>query len=151
MTSSRPAVTLKNSCRRYNDRMVPKGPGRGPMKLLLIEDDTHVAQVLAEAFRADGHETTVSHSGEDGLAHLTRERPDAVVLDVRLPSMNGVAVLRQIRSTDPDLPVIIITGLASPGEIAEARRLGVTEIIQKPEILKHFSASLARVERSGRR
>src|SRR6059036_477136 len=121
------------------------GSGRGPMKLLLIEDDVHVAKVLAEAFGADGHETTIMHSGEEGLAYLTRERPDAVVLDVRLPRLNGVAVLREIRATDPTLPVIIMTGLATPGEIAEVRRLGVAEIVEKPEILRHFSEALARI------
>ena len=115
------------------------------MKILLIEDDVHVAQVLAEAFAADGHETTVQYTGETGLAYLKRERPDAVVLDVRLPTMNGVAVLRQIRSNDPVLPVIIMTGLATPAEMAEARRLGVAEIIEKPEVLKNFSDALARV------
>ena len=115
------------------------------MKLLLIEDDELVARVLADAFGADGHETTIRHSGEEGLAYLTRELPDAVVLDVRLPAINGVAVLRQIRSTDPELPVIIMTGLATPGEIAEARRLGVAEIIEKPQVLKHFSEALARI------
>jgi len=79
------------------------------------------------------------------VAYLTRERPDAVVLDIRLPTMNGVAVLRQIRSTDPRLPIIIMTGLATPEEIAEARHLGVTEIIEKPEVLRHFSEALARI------
>ena len=115
------------------------------MKLLLIEDDEHVAQVLAEAFASQGHATAIRYTGEEGLAYLTRERPDAVVLDVRLPRLNGVAVLRQIRATDPALPVIIMTGLATPGEIAEARRLGVTEIIEKPEVLRHFSEALARI------
>ncbi len=115
------------------------------MKLLLIEDDEHVAQVLAEAFASQGHATAIRYTGEDGLAYLTRERPDAVVLDVRLPRLNGVEVLRQIRVTDPALPVIIMTGLATPGEIAEVRRLGVTEIIEKPDILRHFSEALARI------
>ena len=135
---SRSVVTLKISCSTCHDK--------GTMKLLLIEDDERVAQVLAEAFRADGHETTVRHTGEDGLAYLRRDRPDAVVLDLRLPELNGVAVLRQIRSTDPELPVIIMTGLATLGEIAEARRLGVTEIIEKPEVLKRFSEALSRIE-----
>ena len=49
------------------------------MKRLLIEDDVRVAQILAEAFGEDGHETTIRYTGEDGLAYLTRERPDAVV------------------------------------------------------------------------
>ncbi len=115
------------------------------MRLLLIEDDEHVAQVLAEAFASQGHATAIRYTGEEGLAYLTRERPDAVVLDVRLPRLNGVAVLRQIRATDPTLPVIIMTGLATPGEIAEARRLGVIEIIEKPDILRHFSEALARI------
>jgi len=115
------------------------------MKLLLIEDDEHVAQVLADAFTSQGHATAITYTGEDGLAYLTRERPDAVVLDVRLPRLDGVAVLRQIRATDPTLPVIIMTGLATQGEIAEIRRLGVTEIIEKPEILRRFSEALARI------
>ena len=115
------------------------------MKLLLIEDDQHVAQMLADAFASQGHATAIRYTGEEGLAYLTRERPDAVVLDVRLPRLNGVAVLRQIRATDPALPVIIMTGLATPGEIAEARRLGVTEIIEKPQVLRHFSEALARI------
>jgi len=118
------------------------------MKLLLIEDDEAVAQVLAEAFTSGGHETAVTYTGEDGLAYLKRERPDAVVLDVRLPKLNGVAVLRQIRSTDQALPVIIMTGLATPGEIAEIRRLGVTEIIEKPEVLRRFSEALSRIAKS---
>jgi len=115
------------------------------MKLLLIEDDEHVAQVLAEAFASQGHATAIRYTGEDGLAYLTRERPDAVVLDIRLPRLNGIAVLQQIRATDPVLPVIILTGLATQGEIAEARRLGVTEIIEKPDILRHFGEALARI------
>jgi DNA-binding response OmpR family regulator len=115
------------------------------MKLLLIEDDVRVAWVLAEAFGAEGHETTIRYTGEDGLAYLARERPDAVVLDVRLPAIDGVGVLRQIRATDQTLPVIIMTGLATLGEMAEARRLGVTEIIEKPDVLKHFSEALARI------
>lgn len=112
------------------------------MKLLVIEDEKAVAHVLAEAFGSEGHEVVIRYTGEDGLAYLTHERPDAVVLDIRLPKINGVAVLQQIRSTDPRLPVIIMTGLATPDEVAEIRRLGVTEIIEKPEVLRRFSEAL---------
>jgi DNA-binding response OmpR family regulator len=115
------------------------------MRLLLIEDDEQVAEVLSDAFGSQGHETAIRHTGEDGLVYLTHDRPDAVVLDIRLPKLNGVAVLRQIRASDPSLPVIIMTGLATPGEIAEVRRLGVTEIVEKPEVLKNFSEALKRI------
>ena len=115
------------------------------MKILLIEDDEDVAEVLAEAFAAGGHEIAIALTGEDGLACLARDHPDAIVLDVRLPGLNGVDVLRQIRSLDPGLPVIIMTGLATPGELTEIRRLGVTEIVEKPELLKRFGEALARI------
>jgi len=115
------------------------------VRILLIEDDENVAEVLADAFAADGHETAITHTGEEGLAYLARERPDVVVLDMRLPTLNGVGVLRQIRSTDSKLPVIIMTGLATRGELAEIRRLGVTEIVEKPEVLKNFGDALARI------
>ena len=120
------------------------------VRILLIEDDENVAEVLADAFAADGHETAITHTGEEGLAYLARERPDVVVHDMRLPTLNGVVVLRQIRSTDSTLPVIIMTGLATPGELAQARRLGVTEIVEKPEVLKRLGDALARIARRDR-
>ena len=86
----------------------------GRVNLLLIEDEVDVADVLATAFRDDGHKTVIAYTGEEGLTLLGRERPDAVLLDIRLPKMNGIEVLRRIRSIDQALPVIIITGLATP-------------------------------------
>src|SRR5947209_20064231 len=95
---------------------------RRRMRILLIEDDENVAEVLADAFAVDGHETAIAHTGEDGLAYLARERPDGVVPDVRLPTLNGVGVLRTIHSTDPNLPVTIMTAVAAEGEAAGIRR-----------------------------
>jgi len=120
------------------------------MKLLLIEDDVLVAEVLASTFAAEGHETVIAHSSEEGLARLCQDQPDVVLLDVHLPKMSGIEVLRQIRSTDQTLPVIILTGKATASEIGEAQKLGVTDIIEKPYFLKHFGDALARaVRRSG--
>ena len=116
----------------------------GRVNLLLIEDEVDVADVLATAFRDDGHKTVIAYTGEEGLTLLGRERPDAVLLDIRLPKMNGIEVLRRIRSIDQALPVIVITGIATPSEIEEARELGVTEVIEKSYVLRNFSESLAR-------
>src|SRR5262245_51297613 len=103
---------------------------------------------MARAFREDGHEIVIAYTGEEGLTRLRHERPDAVLLDIRLPKMSGIEVLRAIRSMDQTLPVVIITGLATPGEMAEARELGVTEIIEKSYVLKYFTESLARAVRA---
>jgi DNA-binding response OmpR family regulator len=119
------------------------------MRLLLIEDDVNVAQVLSDTFEKQGHVLKVFHSGEEGLAELNRERPDAVLLDLRLPKMGGLDILRQIRSRDTELPVIIVTGYPDHKDIAEAMRLGVTDVVQKPYVLKHFSEALTRISKRG--
>lgn len=85
-----------------------------------------------------------AQGGQKGLALLDRLRPDAVFLDIRMPEMGGLAVLRWIRATDPGLPVI--TGHARQDDLDQARRLGVTGIIEKPLILNRLTDALARLE-----
>lgn len=92
-----------------------------------------------------GHDTVVCHSGKEGLASIQARPPDVVFLDVRMPGMDGIAVLRNIRAMDTSLPVILVTGHATPGEIEQARRLGVTEIVEKPYILNEFTSALSRI------
>jgi len=104
-----------------------------------------VAYLLSSAFADQGHQTTVSHTGEEGLRCLEHNRPDAVFLDVRLPTINGIEVLRTIRLTDRALPVILITGHANPGQLTEARQLGVTDVIAKPSVLTHFTDALVQI------
>ena len=113
------------------------------MKILIIDDEIHVAAMLAEAVSRQGHQATVASDGEEGLVLISQNRPDAVFLDVVLREMNGIDVLRRIRRTDPTLPVILITGHADPDQLAEAQRLGVTDILEKPFLLNQLSSALA--------
>jgi len=115
------------------------------MRILLVEDDVPVAEFLAEAFQQAGHQTSVSHSGEEALRILHQESAEVVFLDMILPKMNGIELLERIRLIDPTLPVIIITACPDLEEVKEARRLGVTEVIEKPYVLKHYTDALARV------
>jgi len=98
-----------------------------------------------ECFRRRGPPDDRLPYGRGRLLRLEHDRPDAVLLDVRLPTINGIEVLRTIRLTDRALPVILITGYASPGQLAEARQLGVTDIIAKSFILTHFADVLVRI------
>lgn len=117
------------------------------MKILLVEDEIPVAATLADSIAQAGHEVMVAHDGEEGLVLVRENRPDAVFLDVMLGELSGIDVLRHIRKSNPDLPVILITGQALPEQLEEARRLGVTEILQKPFILKQLTRALAVLER----
>jgi len=115
------------------------------MKILIVDDEVHVAKVLADSVRLQGHEAFVAGGGEEGLALLDQKRPDAVFLDIVMPGMGGIEVLRRIREVYPALPVIVITGHASTAEIEEAKRLGVTDCVQKPFVLNQLSQALGRL------
>ena len=115
------------------------------MKILIVDDEVHVAKVLAESVRLQGHEPLVAGSGQEGLALLDQKRPDAIFLDIVMPGMSGIEVLRRVREAYPALPVIVITGHASTAEIEEAKRLGVTDCLQKPFVLNQLSEALGRL------
>jgi len=114
------------------------------MRILIIDDEVDVAGLLARAVEEQGHETTLVYDGETALSRLKDLRPDAVFLDVRLPGLSGIEVLRKIRAVDPDLPVILITGHALTQELEEARRLNVTDIVEKLYVLSHLTEALGR-------
>ena len=103
------------------------------MKLLLIEDHVPVADVLTAAFRDIGHEVSVAHTGEEGLRELASNCPDAVLLDVTLPGMDGVTVLRAIRERDQRLPVIVLSGNVTPEQIEQLWNLGIHDVIRSEE------------------
>lgn len=113
------------------------------MRILIIDDETEVAQVLASAVEDGGHQALVATGGREGLEFIAVHKPDAVFLDVRMPGLDGLAVLRSIRVTDPTLPVLVITGHAGEQEIEEAQRLGVTDVIEKPFILNSLTKAMA--------
>lgn len=116
------------------------------MRILIVEDDIHVARVLAESVRLQGHEAIVAGSGQEGLSLLDQWRLDGVFLDIVMPKVSGIEVLRQIRTTHPGLPVIVITGHATSPQINEARRLGVTDVIRKPYALRQLGQILTSLE-----
>jgi CheY-like chemotaxis protein len=120
------------------------------IKVLVVEDDERVAELFASTLEEAGHAAMVCHNGPDGLAMIRDYSPEVVFLDVRMPGMSGIEVLRAIRSMDASLPVILVTGHATPGEIEQARQLGVTEVVNKPYILNEFTAALTRIARHRR-
>jgi DNA-binding NtrC family response regulator len=103
---------------------------RAPAEVLIIDDDPTVHRALTPALGAFSVRT--ASSGEEGLAHAERCRPDVVLLDVMLPQMGGMAVLRALRRSAADLPVIMMTGFAEVQSAVQAIKLGAVDYLQKP-------------------
>jgi CheY-like chemotaxis protein len=112
------------------------------VRILVIDDEPLVADVVAEALRLEDHDVVVACSGEEGLRIIAENPPDAVFLDIIMPGMDGIEVLRAIREWHLRLPVIILSGWVSQSQLEEARRLGVTEVISKPVPLKNLTRAL---------
>ena len=102
------------------------------IKILLVDDEAEFVKTLTERVRIRGLDADFALSGEAALAMLTDSLPDVMVLDLKMPGMEGLEVLRQVRRQHPKLPVLILTGHGSERDKAEARRNGAFDYLQKP-------------------
>jgi CheY-like chemotaxis protein len=117
------------------------------MKILVIDDEPIVAGLIADGLREEGYEQIVTaNSGPEGLQAIEREAPDVVFLDITMPGMDGIEVLRRIRERSGDLPVVILSGWGTEGQLEAARKLGVMDVLKKPAPLKNVSQTLARLQ-----
>jgi two-component system phosphate regulon response regulator PhoB len=116
--------------------------------VLIIEDDEQVRFGLTALLVRSGYSVLTAATGHDALAMLRRpfSAIDVVVLDVYLPDINGVDLCERLRALYPDLPVIVSTGEANPGEASRLLELGVRRYFLKPiapeELLASVEAAL---------
>ena len=114
-------------------------------KLLVIDDEEGIRNLLDTLLRRKGYDVVLADDGRKGLVLFRRERPDVVVLDLKMPEMDGVMVLQQIRSVDLTQPVIILTGAGTPEREQQVRALGVTEFVEKEFSLHCLGDALKRL------
>ena len=102
------------------------------MNILIVDDEEVLQDVLTVLIRKEGHNTISAYSGEDALETLEREDVDLVLLDLMLPGMNGMQVLREIRQRQPEQVVVVITAFSSIESAIAAMREGAFHYIPKP-------------------
>jgi CheY-like chemotaxis protein len=120
-------------------------PGSPMAKILVIDDEQGIRELLDALLRRKGYDVVLAESGRKGLELFRRERPDVLVLDLKMPEMDGLTVLRQIRSLDPRMPVIILTGAGTAEAEQQVRALGVTEYVEKEFSLHLLGDALKRL------
>jgi DNA-binding NtrC family response regulator len=100
-------------------------------KVLLIDDDELVLVMTRKALEDEGYSVLSTADGPQGIALYKEHRPDLVLLDVGLPSMSGVEVLKQIRLHDPKARVIVVSGYSATESVSSAIRYGAWDFVEK--------------------
>jgi DNA-binding NtrC family response regulator len=100
--------------------------------LYIVDDDVRLAQAIAGALAKLDYDTVTFPDGLSGVAAVRQKQPDAVLLDLMLPDIDGIEVLRRIREFAADLPVVMLSGQADFPHVVEAMRLGAYDFLKKP-------------------
>jgi two-component system, OmpR family, KDP operon response regulator KdpE len=117
------------------------------VRVLLVDDDATLRQTLAIGLRAEGHEVLLAADGRSALQAVTEDQPDLLVLDLGLPDLSGVEVLRQLR-TWSRLPVVVLSARDGSHDKVEALDVGADDYVTKPFGTDEL---LARIRAAGRR
>jgi DNA-binding NtrC family response regulator len=111
-------------------------------KVLLVDDEEEFVQSLAERLSMRELGSDTAYDGEQALSFVSREEPDVMVLDLKMPGIDGMEVLRQVKKSYPEIQVIILTGHGTKQHEDEARRLGAFDYMEKPVDIEMLVSSM---------
>jgi DNA-binding NtrC family response regulator len=113
-------------------------------RVLLVDDEEDFVRTLSERLQMRDLDSQTAFDGEEALELMEDGIPDVMVLDLKMPGIDGMEVLRRMKKLYPGVQVIILTGHGSDKDEAQARRLGAFEYLQKPVNLEYLMAVLKR-------
>jgi len=113
-----------------------------PLRVLVVDDETNIAELIGMALRYEGFEVSMAHTGAKAISNARTFGPDAVVLDMMLPDFDGLEVLRRMRATDPEVPVVFLTARDSVEDRVAGLTAGGDDYVTKPFSLEEVLARL---------
>jgi len=121
-----------------------------PLRVLVVDDEPNIAELVRMALRYEGWEVDVAHNGTKAVATAKSNRPDAVVLDMMLPDIDGMETLRRLRGHLPDIPVVFLTARDSVEDRVAGLTAGGDDYVTKPFSLEELVARVrALLRRAG--
>ncbi|WP_028658876.1 response regulator transcription factor [Nocardioides insulae] len=125
-------------------------PDGSPLRVLVVDDEVNIAEMLSMALRYEGWEVSTAHSGTAAVRAAKESDPDAVVLDIMLPDFDGLEVLRRMRGFSPDVPVLFLTARDAVEDRIAGLTAGGDDYVTKPFSLEEVVARLrALMRRAG--
>jgi two-component system, response regulator, stage 0 sporulation protein F len=112
-------------------------------RLLAVDDEAPVLEVLSEYFSTQGYAVETASTGPDALEAARRFRPDLVLLDIRMPGMDGVEVLKKLRELDPSLAVIMVTANEDMALARETLKIGAFDYVAKPFDFRYLDRAVS--------
>jgi len=103
-----------------------------PKKILIIDDELEICKMVTEFLFDAGYSASYALNGPDGLAMIKRDLPSLVLLDIGMPGMDGIEVMRLIHEQFPVIPVIILTGHRDTETVKKMIEMGASEYLTKP-------------------
>jgi two-component system response regulator MprA len=120
------------------------------MHILVVDDDQAVRDSLARSLRYSGYEVTTANDGVDALARLSSLRPDAVVMDVMMPRLDGLETTRSLRASGNDVPILVLTARDAVGDRVDGLDAGADDYMAKPFSFDELQARLRALTRRSR-
>jgi CheY-like chemotaxis protein len=111
-------------------------------RVLIVDDEPSVVAAMQLYLQHKGHEVHTALNGQEALQKLTAERPQLILLDVRMPTMDGLQVLDHVRRLDRDVGIIMVTAVQDAALRREALARGAADFITKPVDLRHLDRSM---------
>jgi DNA-binding NtrC family response regulator len=113
-----------------------------PSKVLLVDDERDFVQTLSERLIMRDMGSAVAYDGESALNMIQEEEPEVMILDLKMPGIDGIEVLRQVKATNPDIEVIVLTGHGTEKDKDVCMELGAFAFLQKPVDIQLLSQTL---------
>lgn len=115
--------------------------------ILLVDDEEQFLKVLSQRLEGRGMKVETSESGEDAIKKVREKEFDAIILDLAMPGINGIETLKRIRSENPEMQIIMLTGHGSVEKGVEAIKAGAVDFLEKPADLNKIMEKISEAKR----
>ena len=116
-------------------------------KILIADDSKLLRKQLREELEALDCEVIETENGKEAITESLSDRPDGVILDIVMPEVNGVEVLRVIKEIDDTIPVVMLSSAGTPEKLMETLKLGALDFIQKPYTPEQIKNAITRIRK----